>query len=58
LNREGRGAESRTAAFVMAARGSGSNLYWKIGAALTEIEKEYGLRELVRDKTAQPREHH
>lgn len=29
-----------------------NNLYWKIGAALAEVEKEYGLRELVRDKTA------
>jgi len=29
-----------------------NNLYWKLGAALAEIEKEYGLRELVRDKTA------
>jgi len=29
-----------------------NNLYWRIGAALVEIEKEHGLRELVRDKTA------
>ena len=29
-----------------------NNLYWKISAALAEVEKEYGLRELVRDKTA------
>jgi hypothetical protein len=29
-----------------------NNLYWKVGAALAEVEKEYGLRELVRDQTA------
>jgi hypothetical protein len=33
-------------------RAKRNNLYWKIGAALAEVEKEYGLRELVRDKTA------
>jgi len=29
-----------------------NNLYWKVGAALAEVEQEYGLSELVRDKTA------
>ena len=29
-----------------------NNLFWKIGAALADVEKEYGLRELVRDRTA------
>ena len=33
-------------------RASVNNLFWKIGAALADVEKEYGLRELVRDKTA------
>jgi hypothetical protein len=33
-------------------RANVNNLFWKIGAALAEVEKEYGLRELVRDKTA------
>ena len=33
-------------------RASVNNLFWKIGAALAEVEKEHGLRELVRDKTA------
>jgi hypothetical protein len=33
-------------------RASVNNLFWKIGAALANVEKEYGLRELVRDKTA------
>jgi hypothetical protein len=33
-------------------RASVNNLFWKIGAALGDVEKEYGLRELVRDKTA------
>jgi hypothetical protein len=32
-------------------RASVNNLFWKIGAALADVEKEYGLRELVRDKT-------
>jgi hypothetical protein len=35
-----------------ARRASVNNLYWRIGEALTAIEKEYGLRALVRDRTA------
>ncbi len=33
-------------------RASVNNLYWRIGEALRDIEREYGLRVLTRDKTA------